>query len=233
MITFKQFLAEENEPMSIEELAQKIKQDCKPWLDSFGDTKLYRGVKFTDPMLRPLQVAGYQHDDLNRVFIGAVRNDRKPRDIQKAVHNRLDSMFVSKVGVPLRSASLFVTKSYDTASGYGRIVRIFPIGEFHYAWSPYFDDPYSLFVDGEIPENLTSALSEVMPNVRKKYPKMLRVDDLSTSPVALAYALTLIPNVWKFDEGLLDADDSCEIMLVCDKFYAMGYDVAREILGTL
>lgn len=234
MTTFKEFLLEAPDSISVADFAKKVAVDCAPWLKAFPDVSIYRGIgKTNDPMLRSIPVKNLTKPPYSQALIGAVRNDRRPRDLAKSTHNVLNNLFVSKVGVPLRSASLFVSKSTDTASTYGTVFNILPIGEFHYAWSKYFNDPYSLFVDDQMKSELTRAIEAIMPQVTKKYPKMLKIGDLFKSSAALAYAVSLVPDAWTYDKNLRKCPKNAEIMLVCDKFYAMNgalYKRVREAI---
>ena len=154
-------------------------------------------------MIRQINVDGLSvSEDSPDVVIGAVRNDRTPRDLSVEVTNSLNKFFISKVGLPLRSASLFTVQSTSSAEEYGVPKRILPIGEFHYAWSPYINDPYKLFIKHELPNDLVPHLEKVLPKVAEKYPSINDINDIAYDNAACAYALTLIPDVWFFDERL-------------------------------
>lgn len=229
MTTFKQFITE---PLSLAQFAKQIKTDCATWLSQFGDVKLYRGINLPDPMVREITVSGLTNND-ERVYIGAVRNNRKPRDITSTATSILDNFFKSEVGVPLRSASLFTVKRYNIAESYGSAVVILPIGEYHYAWSPYLPDPYSLLVGRSASNELKLLLKTVLPQVTKKYKHISVIGDILFDNVAAAYALTLIPGIWRYDTGLRECHQNNEIMLVCDKYYALSIDAYNKLIDVI
>jgi hypothetical protein len=184
ILTFKQFISESSD-LDFGGLAKQIAKDCAPWLSQYRTTTLYRGMNLSDPMVKEIY---YNVGDT--AYLGAVRNDRKPKDMQKIVHNAFNKHFVSKVGVPLRSASLFVTKSKQLANTYGRMMCILPIGEFHYTWSQYFDDPYGLFVGNSLTVQVRKQLELILPTMQKKYKDIASVDDLMYNIPALAKKLS-------------------------------------------
>ena len=245
MKTFTQFLSEAQEVTALDQMIKLIKHDCKPWLSKYKDVQLYRGIKNNEQlhsdMLRKLGTDNSSIDRLKRVpanfFKGAVRNDRRPADSPSAVHKGLNSIHTRDVGVPLRSASLFCSKNINIAHTYGTPFSILPIGEFHYAWSDIIADPYIIFNEGNIENDLRQELENIWPQISKKFkfPKTeeyssanmffsgmhLGMPKLDTQKVLL-YALSLIPNLYNYDKGLSSCPKNHEIMLVCDKYYAVS-----------
>lgn len=231
MISFKQFLLEKDSVISIADFKKQLEKDCAPYLAKHRNIALYRGINKAqdDDMLKPLDVDDRSQNISSLDFLlGAVRNSRKPKDLYQTAHNGLNKIFMSRVGVPLRSASLFVTKDEATAMLYGKIYRIFPIGEFHYAWSEYIDDPYHLFVEDEMTREIIDKLDTVKDQVAEKFIDA-QTGGFYWSERAILYGMSLIPDFWQYDTGL----DSCplrhEIMLVCDKYYAVNADIQLHI----
>lgn len=114
---------------------ETVKSDCAPYLKeinyALSDHMLYRGVV-----------------DTTRKYIAkTVRlEDRKPKDIELELHNRINEYFNEKFGAPFRN-SIHVTshepQAYEYASGgdeSGSVYIIFPVGNFDFLWSPKISD---------------------------------------------------------------------------------------------
>lgn len=137
MITFKKFLKENDSPIFTDEEYEKnnyevsdkiinlIKSDCKPWIQEFGGIiPLYRGVISHIPFFSKRYV----------------REDRKPRDSGKEVHEKWNNFFKKEFNHPFRSSAVFATTNYNIAGEFGHIFLIFPIGKYSYTFSPYVSD---------------------------------------------------------------------------------------------
>lgn len=179
-----------------------IKQKCAPWLEAAGTNFVYRGSGISS-------LSGIGNDGL---FKGKVRKDRKPRDSTAELHNLLNKYFYEKTGIKYRSESLFVSGDKDKGYEYGsKVFAIFPIGEFHYAWSDEIEDPWV-----ELEFNMTD---EEKVTRRQEFESHLEYDD-----------------PYKFDEGLEEAIESKnEIMIACDEYYAVAITSTfyRELCGVL
>ena len=223
MKTFKQFLSEKSDAMSVADFKRQLEKDCAPYLAKHRNIALYRGINpQNDDMLKPLDVDDRSYNISSQDFLlGAVRNSRKPKDLRQSVHNGLNKIFTSRVGVPLRSASLFVAKDKVTAMVYGNVYRIFPIGEYHYAWSEYIRDPYYLFNEDDMTDELIDKLDVVKDEVQKKF-KKAGAGVFYWSQQAILYGMSLIPDLWQYDTDLDRCPPGHEIMLVCDKYYAVN-----------
>jgi len=108
-------------------LAAFINKNCKPYLADVNphDQTLYRGVRHTGGAV---------------AFIRDVRTDREPRDTEKFRHNAFNMLIKLAGGTANRSNAAFCTSSTVSTTEYGDTFTVFPIGNFHYTWSPYFDD---------------------------------------------------------------------------------------------
>lgn len=74
-----------------------------------------------------------------------LRKNRGPKDMDFEIHQKLDNLFDQKFGIKLRSNSLFCTRDYNMAAGYGDFVcLVFPIGKFEYYWNPDVIDLFSI-----------------------------------------------------------------------------------------
>lgn len=117
-----------NDPQRI---ADMIKKYCQPWLSQAGTEQfLSRGIK-EPPM---------SEEGIKRVFVKNIRSNRMPRDSSKKAHNIFNMLIGMVGGAANRSNSMFahITDSY--VSIYGRYYAVFPVGNFHYTWSPEFKD---------------------------------------------------------------------------------------------
>ena len=171
MISFKQFLNEDSiseRLAAIESAANIIKRDCQPFLNVYGGKMLYRGMYVSNSFGYMKPVTGALDTIM---YIGAVRADREPRDSPQWLHDAMNKKFVSKVGLPLRSASLFVVGSIDQAENYGQSYMIFPIGDFHYAWSDKTADPTHEFYMNPVQNSslADSTTSDYMKTIEKQF----------------------------------------------------------------
>lgn len=64
------------------------------------------------------------------------RKNRTPKHLSIEKHNEVDKYFDEKFGIKFRSQSVFCTGDIKTASEYGKVAIIEPIGEFEVCWSP-------------------------------------------------------------------------------------------------
>lgn len=216
MLTFKQYLYEEDEPRKkAKEVAEIIIRDCSPFLKEIGDnlhkTPLYRGSIKT-------------HYGLTRL---SVRKNRIPKDTSKEMHDVLNSALEQLSGIYYRSQAVFATSSKRIAYDYGHLNLLFPIGNFDYAWSPLVDDAYSWFAEGEHSEAVIRGLLKFdRANMSKYYND---VYDFIVSGKA----------EYKFNKGMKDAAVSDrEIMINCDEYYLVPAwgdfnDYALEVLDFL
>jgi len=100
MITFKQFLSEEE----MNEVEKLIKTDCGPFLrEAKGAGFLRRGIK-----ARTFDnfVTDYAGDDLSYI-VKEVRQDRRPADSSPFVHAAMDEWFEKNMGFKARSSTMF------------------------------------------------------------------------------------------------------------------------------
>lgn len=146
MMTFKQFLSEEDGDMRLEDL---LRRDCTPFLNSADTRLMYRGIK------------GVNSATIHVVFDGEeimvtpknVRTDRKPKDTSMKRHEMLNNWFAKHFDVRARSETVFCVgeRSIGITGEYGVPCAIFPIGEFKFIWSPRIDDLFQRILDSMPP----------------------------------------------------------------------------------
>lgn len=122
MNTLTQFLVEQHD---VEQYAQKIAQDCKPYLHlrTYEHTPLHRRIKNTTD---------------NFVY-KQVRKDRKPTDTEPLYHQMLDNWFYKQFGHRFRSNAMFAQGDpYIIVEG--THFWVFPIGDFTFCWSTQISD---------------------------------------------------------------------------------------------
>ena len=149
MRTFKQFLLE-NETLSdkdTEAIIVWIKENCGPWLRASHGKWFYRGIKVHNNVngldFLPTDLTDKVEGDLKGIiWYGHTRKNRTPVDSSQELHDAQDKISVKKLGVPLRSNCLFVTKNRMIASRYGKCFAVIPIGEVKYAYPKIWDDSY-------------------------------------------------------------------------------------------
>ena len=248
MITFKKFLVEQKPNHEhVVKFAELVKRDCQPFLKASGGAFFLRG-------LNPNQSRGFTKklfaDSDDNFLIGAVRNDRMPKDSPKWLHDALNQYFIKKTGIPVRSTSLFVSADRGIVEHYGTVYIVFPIGEFHYAWSKHFVDPsHELFLmladDNAVPDSTSGGrkvIREFMHFMKVKAPqeyaecggdmqKWIYAQNRSSftkqNGLWATFVTQFINNndLWLFDKGLKQIASGGfkeqEVMFVCDKYYAI------------
>jgi len=98
---------------------------------------------------KPIKLAyrGYERFD-GEPFQRDFRDDRQPKDSSKAVTALFNLAIESKSGTgPTadRNNSIFVSGSSRTASIYGEVYVVFPMGPFAYTWHELIDDWYNTY----------------------------------------------------------------------------------------
>jgi hypothetical protein len=139
MITFKQFISEEEQI----DLVKLLLRDCKPYIEALhGDDLLRRGVRD----LGEAKIATFEGKEI-QYSQKAVRKDRKPKDMKRGLHHLIDDWFDDQFrGLRPRSEGMFCFgegTQLRTLAQYGEVCYVFPIGEFKYVWSPKVDDLYN------------------------------------------------------------------------------------------
>lgn len=163
-----------------------IKERCQPFL-RMTDAPLYRGYRF------PI-------GHMMKIEVQAVNKNRQPRDSKLFSHKLVDDWFYENHNIRPRSQAIFCTGAYRTASMYGEVCYLFPVGQFKFVWG----------VDAETraPIKDTLLLTRWIENAMHT-----RTADRTKETVE-----TVMSYVdWNFDH-LEDAQESgAEISILCDE----------------
>jgi hypothetical protein len=127
------YLGEAEEGLeSINKTIALIKKDCGPFLKELSKSQkgkyLLRGIK------RSLKTGNLP---IEKVI---PRKDRMPSDVPQEVHNYVDDKLNDMFGWKPRSAGVFVSSSFLTASNFGMPMIFFPIGKYRYVFMPGVED---------------------------------------------------------------------------------------------
>ena len=125
----KQHINETITPSKWEELRETLERSCKPYIRHLKGAKslLCRGSKKSIPF----------YDKKSQ------RQDRIPALIDINLHGLMDDWTKKNWGFDARSASTFTTNREHNARMYGTPYRMFPIGDFDYAWNDNVTQLYS------------------------------------------------------------------------------------------
>lgn len=134
-------LFEESLPSDFDSIVELIKRDCKQFIAENTSGLLYRGMRNKDQEVMKIKT----------------REDRKPKNMDIIVHDKMDAWFNEKFKFKARSAAAFVIGNFVEARSYGQVYAIFPIGDFKFAWSP---DVYDLFIQVDEQRDIESQLEK-------------------------------------------------------------------------
>ena len=126
---FKQHINELTSFKKWDELSATLNKDCQPYIRYLKDVKylLIRGVD------KP--PASYNKKN--------IRTNRKPRMIDKSLHDMLGKYSKERFGWSIRSEGLFTTVGRLDASKWGKPVVVFPIGKFKHVLNVNVEELYS------------------------------------------------------------------------------------------
>lgn len=128
-------LFEESLPSDFDSIVELIIRDCKPFISEYTTGLLYRGMRNKDQEIMKVKT----------------REDRKPKNMDAIVHDKMDAWFNEKFKFKARSAAAFVVGNFAEARSYGQVYAVFPIGDFKFAWSPKVSDLFiQVSEDGDI-----------------------------------------------------------------------------------
>ena len=211
-----------DDDLSIDDIIALIRKNCGPFLKEC-DSPLWRGL-YADKLK---QLSPYFYE-------GVVRKDRRPKDLNAKYHNAMNTAFEKQFGIALRAESLFCTHDRTVAGGYGAggAHLILPIGKFEGFWSTQIKDPWIAFQtkwgewDDTLKERVMKAADELGIEYKirfntitnKHYADLYMIE--GDDRVKIVSALLADKEDPLYHKGNLDAADG-EIMLVCDKFYAL------------
>ena len=151
-----------------QKLADFIKTNCEPWLNTVGNAVFYRGTK----------TLGKQIDDY--AYITDVREDRKPRDSSLAATEVFNDAIQKAGGVANRNNSVFITSEYDVAHSYVNNTKyvfvVLPIGEFNYTWSDELQDWFADAIQKAKILNYVDRKAAV-DALKERYPYIFKISD--------------------------------------------------------
>lgn len=146
MITFKQFLSEDNGDSGFE-LVKLIQTKCAPFLKAGNFTPMFRGEKSRkihfdrDKTVTLLDFDGKPHE-VSYAEIKHFNGEREPQDLSKSLHDWFGNRLKQEFGWNPRNSGLFVTGSFSQASNYSPVFMIFPVGDFQFVYSSKTSDLY-------------------------------------------------------------------------------------------
>ena len=111
---------------TVDECADLIVKECKPFLKEFGKAPIWRGTKRAP-----------HYDDV--YGIQTARTDRRPKDTDQDVSDFMDTYFKKKYGWKWRSEGVF-TSTYTNVDSYGERCLFFPVGNYKYLFHPEIAD---------------------------------------------------------------------------------------------
>ncbi|WP_300760221.1 hypothetical protein [Janthinobacterium sp.] len=153
MITFKDFLREESDPVDAGEFFHR---EAQPFINkAAGAGLMYRGFVDTD-YIKPYAKITLPSGKVVDVGITAVRKDRRSRDLPTVAHDAFNTWMKDTFDIDGRTGSAFVLgeAAEETASGYGYLYVVIPQGEFKYLWSPKVNDLFRTYVNSGIKDHL-------------------------------------------------------------------------------
>lgn len=134
--TFKQFLCEQEQSVSKEQIINFVKTNCQPFLREVNKLHpLYRGIPLSE------------EEKTNPYFVLSPKSDRIPKDTPRDIHRVVDQWFLEHFGHRYRSHAVFGVSSLPNASEYGTPYYLLPIGEFSYCWSQEYADMFASLED--------------------------------------------------------------------------------------
>lgn len=236
---FKQFLKEiDSSKSNLQEIANLISEKCREYLLSPDvDIEFLRGAAINSPSSMKIGVS-------ENAFIGKVRKNRKSESTPKWLHDLIDDFLKEKFNIAGRSEALFVVQDEKIARNYvhsnSALYRIFPIGNYETIWSPYINDLYFVYdaLDSEpafVPLFLEAARElypdydgeSILSSVVNGEPDisfsdvMKRVIEENGDKLYVKNNLNKITNL------------ETEIMLVCDQYIAVKYEIVEDVLHLL
>ena len=185
---FKDFLTRQKP----DDAVKLVQEKCRPFINLNVEPALYRG------------------DRSNTVKVAVrtinVNKQRKPVDTERHVHDAMDDWFEKKLGARLRSEALFCTGNSMTASMYGTVNCVFPVGSFKYFWAGGYDN--------DDPKLKNRALADSLI-ISQWIRDRARVKPAAELPAITADILGRVN--WRSDDLEKALWLGAEVMLLCDQ----------------
>lgn len=126
---FRQFLLEQTKLEPGLKTWEKIKKECKKYLNDIG----YKNLD-TYKLIRQEKKIGF-------VYKKSIRKNRRPTDTPLWIHNWINEL-LKKKGLPTRSDSLFVWGDRSKSINYFKAI-IIPVGSYKFTYNPNIVDFYA------------------------------------------------------------------------------------------
>jgi len=191
----KNYVNESYTEEEADELIKILRRDCKEyykWAKKIHGFRIFR--------------ASTEHFTGYKKIIP--RKDRKPRDLNIKLHEKLDKMFYKKFKWNVRSEGVFAQmNSANRLEAYGKIYYLFPIGDFEVVGNPHIDDLYFQFLEDGIMDNNKNLYVDIDSKEYNEYFQEI-VDDYITDVEKLFY-------------------ESVEISIKADAYYLVDQDLIK------
>lgn len=215
MSRFIEYLNENDEYV---DLLGKLEKDCSQYLSDVR--RLKGGILLSG---RKNKSSWFQRD---------IRKNRKPLDTPIEIHNMIDDVFEKKMGIRLRSNSLFCVADRLLAESYGDVFAILPMGKYASWYNEEIRDLFAYFGRHNIKKQLgIEASGGGAPKVNKELVWKLK-NEYGFKDKFLNLLKSVINN---YKQGF-PKDNSVEIMVTGNSYYAVNFDWATfrgDIQGTV
>lgn len=113
---------------------------------TIAQAMLRRAKDYIGEVGKPLKLCyrGYERFD-GEPFQRDYREDRQPKDSGKAITELFNIAIDSEGGTANRGNAIFVSGNARTASIYGEVYVVLPMGDFNYTWHEFIDDWYNTY----------------------------------------------------------------------------------------
>lgn len=233
-ISFKQFLLNEEVITDKQEMIERIKTECKPFLDEI-DFRVNPSIE---------HASSITYLNVPRALWRGISNDgaliklsgnrpRFPSDTSPYMHELLVRYFAKHFGYPYRSMGVFCSSAREQAAEYGgNLFIIFPIGEYEYVFSPEIKDAYMSFDNSQ--SDYPKMWNEIITNMGKRESDYQ--DDIGDIryekwfDLVYDYLEKNTPYTNSNLKAFLDmrSDDGAEIIVKCDNYYALDVGAAHR-----
>jgi hypothetical protein len=228
MVSFKQFLLSEEVITDEEEMIERIKTECAPFLKEI-DFIVKPGIE-TASFITRTQVPralwrGASHDAALVKLSG--KRTRHPADTAPEMHELLVRHLTNQFGWPYRAMGVFCSTAAEQAAGYGDdLFMVFPIGEYEYIYAPSIRDAYEQLDNHLI--HYPKMWKEILSSMGKKESEYER-DGMQEPNWSKWYELVydyLEKNTPYTNANLKHAlnefsEKGIEVVLKCDNYYAL------------
>lgn len=242
VISFKQFLLSEEVIQDQEEMIDRIRTECKPFLEEI-DFIVKPGIENAS-MIRTSYVPralwrGSSHDAALVKLSG--KRTRQPSDTAPEMHELLVRHLTNQFGWPYRAMGVFCSTAAEQAAGYGDdLFIVFPIGEYEYIYSPTIPDAYQELDNHLI--DYPKMWKEILSSMGKKESEYER-DGMQEPNWSKWYELVYdyLEKTTPYTNANLKqalnnfSEKGIEVVLKCDNYYALNVgarykDTAIQVL---